>query len=112
MQFLAGGRPSSATTIVTPLEDRHGRPVALIVGVDAIDPEILAQPAGEDGFAATSLFPHDAAYLVVDADGTPVEASPGARERFARFRPMPPRWRSTANAGRSPATRRARRAIS
>jgi len=42
IQFLAGEKPASSTCATTPLIWQNGQSVLLIVGVDAIDPDILA----------------------------------------------------------------------
>ena len=45
IQFLAGEKPISATCATTPLQWEEGAPVLLIVGVDAIEGDILAAAA-------------------------------------------------------------------
>ena len=50
IQFLAGEKPASSTCATTPLIWQDGQQVLLIVGVDPIDPEILAAAdAARDG---------------------------------------------------------------
>lgn len=83
LQFLAGGRPVSTTATVTPLTSPSGKPIVLAVGVDAIDPDILAQPITIDGDIEFALLPDDAAYLILNADDTVIGGSAGATERFA-----------------------------
>ncbi|CAN0582910.1 unnamed protein product, partial [Laminaria digitata] len=83
LQLLAGGRPASTTATVTPLTSPSGTPIVLAVGVDAIDPDILAQPITIDGDIEFALLPDDAAYLILNADDTVIGGSAGAAERFA-----------------------------
>lgn len=82
VQYLAGGKPGSTTATVTPLELAGGQIGVLIVGVDAIEPEILAQPAPANDRRG-ALFPPELAYLVFGPDGAVVDGSSGAIERFA-----------------------------
>ncbi|MHA6298490.1 histidine kinase dimerization/phospho-acceptor domain-containing protein [Devosia sp. CAU 1758] len=50
IQFLAGEKPVSATCATTPLARSDAEPVLLIVGVDPIDPDIMAAAlSGDDG---------------------------------------------------------------
>lgn len=83
IQFLAGGKPASSTCTVTPLELGNGLAAVLIVGVDAIEPEVLAQPLPTPDPVVEALFPEGAAYLLIDPEGIVVEDSPGATERLA-----------------------------
>lgn len=83
IQFLAGGRPASTTASVTPLELEDGAVAALIVGVDPIEPEILAQPGPGHDPMRDALFPRGVAYLLLDADNRIVDRSSAAAERFA-----------------------------
>ena len=85
LQFLAGDRPASTTATVTPLESADGKPIVLAVGVDPIDPEILAQPISIDAPIEHSLLPADAAYLILNAEGDVIGGSPGANERFGKL---------------------------
>ena len=62
IQFLAGEKPISETCATTPLLWEENEPVLLIVGVDAIAPEILSAVAARDeqdgSIPATDLTPH------------------------------------------------------
>ncbi|HQZ13286.1 MAG TPA: hypothetical protein PK286_10410, partial [Devosia sp.] len=82
IQFLAGGRAISTTCTVTPLELADGQAGALLVGVDAIDPDITAA-AGLPGAASPALFPAGSDYLLLGSDGRVRNGTPGAREHFA-----------------------------
>jgi signal transduction histidine kinase len=85
IQFLAGGRPASTTTTVTPLELANGQTGALIVGVDPIEPEILSQPVEPDTLSGPTLMPQGSAHLLIDPGGAIVDGSNGAIERFAEL---------------------------
>ena len=83
IQFLAGDKPVSATCTVTPLAMGGGEAALLVVGVDPIDPEILAaSPEQSIDGPAIALFPPGAEYLIVE-DGKVIDGSPDARARFA-----------------------------
>lgn len=95
IRFLAGEKPVSATCTVTPLDLAGSDAALLIVGVDPIEPEVLAVSAGQliDSLSG-ALFPPGAEYLLVEA-GKVREGSPRARERLAptiekRGLPLPP----------------------
>jgi signal transduction histidine kinase len=84
IQFLAGDRPISTTCTCTPLILADGATALLIVGVDAIEPELLeAQDFGHVDPLAVSLFPKGAQYLLVSDDGQIVGGSRRALERYA-----------------------------
>jgi signal transduction histidine kinase len=84
IQFLAGDRPISTTCSCTPLALADGSTALLIVGVDAIEPELLeAQDFGHVDPLAASLFPKGAGYLLVSDDGQIVGGSKQALERYA-----------------------------
>ena len=83
IQFLAGGKPASTTCTVTPLALGTGHMAVLIVGVDPIEPEILAEPLPDPNPIVQALLPEGAAYLLVDQAGSVVQGSPGAIERLA-----------------------------
>ena len=84
IQFLAGDRPISTTCSCTPLALADGSTALLIVGVDAIEPELLeAQDFGHVDPLAVSLFPAGAGYLLVSDDGQIVGGSRQAIDRYA-----------------------------
>ena len=84
IQFLAGDRPISTTCSCTPLLLADGSTALLIVGVDAIEPELLeAQDFGHVDPLAVSLFPAGAEYLLVSDDSQIVGGSRIAIERYA-----------------------------
>lgn len=84
IQFLAGDRPISTTCTCTPLSLADGSVALLIVGVDAIEPELLeAQDFGHVDPLAVSLFPRGADYLLVSDDGLIAGGSHDALERYA-----------------------------
>jgi len=84
IQFLAGDRPISTTCSCTPLVLADGSTALLIVGVDAIEPELLeAQDFGHVDPLAASLFPRGAEFLLVSDDSQIVGGSRRALERFA-----------------------------
>lgn len=84
IQFLAGDRPISTTCSCTPLALADGSTALLIVGVDAIEPELLeAQDFGHVDPLAASLFPAGAGYLLVSDDGQIVGGSRQALDRYA-----------------------------
>lgn len=84
IQFLAGDRPISTTCTCTPLTSADGTTALLIVGVDAIEPELLeAQDFGHVDPLAASLFPKGAQYLLVSDDGQIVGGSKWALELYA-----------------------------
>jgi signal transduction histidine kinase len=84
IQFLAGDRPISTTCSCTPLMLADGGTALLIVGVDAIEPELLeAQDFGHVDPLAVSLFPEGTEYLLVSDDSQIVGGSRRALERFA-----------------------------
>lgn len=85
LQFLAGGRPAATTATVTPLELWDGTAVALVVGVDAIEPAVLAEPLGFADSKREALLPADADYLLLDPTGAARSGSNGALERFLRL---------------------------
>ncbi|MDB5527911.1 MAG: hypothetical protein JWR51_1014 [Devosia sp.] len=72
IQFLAGEKPTSSTCATTPLVWEDEQPVLLIVGVDPIDPEILAaaEVARDDGDAEAL----NAAHVPAVADEPQAEA--------------------------------------
>lgn len=75
VQFLAGDKPLSATTTVTPVETPGGV-AALLVGVDAIDADLLATDIGDDPLI-DALFPRGWTYTHLDADGTVLGGTAG-----------------------------------
>lgn len=77
LQFLAGGRPISATCAVTPLQLPDGGTGLLVVAVDPIDPA-LAQEASADDLTRGWL-PAGAEFVVFAADGSVLAGSPLAR---------------------------------
>jgi len=84
IQFLAGERPISTTCSCTPLLLDDGSTALLIVGVDAIEPELLdAQDFGQVDPLAVSLFPAGADYLLVSDDSQIAGGSQRALERYA-----------------------------
>lgn len=84
IQFLAGDRPISTTCSCTPLALADDSTALLIVGVDAIQPELLeAQDFDHVDPLAASLFPKGAGYLLVSDDGQIVGGSKLALERYA-----------------------------
>lgn len=84
IQFLAGDRPISTTCSCTPLMQADGSAALLIVGVDAIEPELLeAQDFGHVDPLAVSLFPRGTEFLLVSDDSQIVGGSRRALERFA-----------------------------
>ncbi|MGV3652156.1 MAG: histidine kinase dimerization/phospho-acceptor domain-containing protein [Devosia sp.] len=84
IRFLAGQSPLSATCACTPLLADDGATALLIVGVDPLDPELLGlETSGFGGRGSATILPEGARYVLVDADGTPVDASPGAVEIIA-----------------------------
>jgi signal transduction histidine kinase len=84
IQLLAGDRPISTTCSCTPLLLADGDTALLIVGVDAIEPELLeAQDFGHVDPLAVSLFPAGAEYLLVSDDGQIAGGSRAALERLA-----------------------------
>ncbi|SMQ59084.1 Signal transduction histidine kinase [Devosia lucknowensis] len=71
IQFLAGEKPISATCATTPLLRHDGEPVLLIVGVDAIDADILAAAAANvAGAPAEAIADDDAAEMTVEEAAT------------------------------------------
>ncbi len=84
IQFLAGDRPISTTCSCTPLTLSDGSTALLIVGVDAIEPELLeAQDFGHVDPLAVNLFPEGSGYLLVSDDGLIAGGSHDALERYA-----------------------------
>jgi signal transduction histidine kinase len=84
IQFLAGDRPISTTCSCTPLMAADDTTALLIVGVDAIEPELLeAQDFGHVDPLAVSLFPRGTEFLLVSDDSQIVGGSRRALERFA-----------------------------
>jgi hypothetical protein len=83
IQFLAGGRPISATCSVTPLELPDRQLALLVVGVDPVSPEVLAavEPGADGGVAA--VLPEGSDYLFVEQDGEVSGGSAGALGRYA-----------------------------
>lgn len=77
MQFLVDDRPVSATCACTPLSLDDGAPALLVVAVDPVDGEALADLPIHDP-RVESLLPPDTAYLLLDPHGTPVASSGGA----------------------------------
>ncbi len=85
VQFLAGGKPVASTCTATPLQMPGGGTAVLLVGVDAIDPEILALPeAAESDDAPRALLPAGSEYLLVEPDGSIAEGTPYARAHHAQ----------------------------
>lgn len=68
IQFLAGDKPVSTTCTCTPLDLPGDRQAVLIVGVDPINPELLATAPGPDRSLPT-LLPPGLGYLVFSDDG-------------------------------------------
>jgi len=84
IQFLAGDRPISTTCSCTPLTLADGSTALLIVGVDAIEPELLeTQDVSHVDPLTVGLFPRGAEYLLVSDDSQIVGGSRRALERFA-----------------------------
>jgi len=84
IQFLAGDRPISTTCSCTPLLLGDGATALLIVGVDAIEPELLeAQDFGHVDPLAVSLFPEGTEFLLVSDDSQIAGGSSRALERYA-----------------------------
>jgi signal transduction histidine kinase len=83
IQFLAGGRPLSATCSVTPLELPDGQLALLVVAVDPLAPEVRAavEPAADASVA--SVLPEGSDYLFVEPDGELVGGSPAALSQYA-----------------------------
>ncbi|MBJ3784791.1 sensor histidine kinase [Devosia sediminis] len=74
IQFLAGEKPVSATCATTPLLRADGEAVLLIVGVDAIAPDVLDAARGADDALLTDAPPDDAQRALEQ----PEEQSPDA----------------------------------
>jgi PAS domain-containing protein len=84
IQFLAGDRPISTTCTCTPLELPGGTQALLIVGVDAIEPELLeAQAPGVVDPLSSNLFPQGSEFLLISDDSQVAAGSRGALERYA-----------------------------
>ena len=84
IQFLAGDRPISTTCTCTPLELPGTAQALLIVGVDAIEPELLeAQAPGQVDPLSSSLFPAGSEFLLISDDSQVTTGSRGALERYA-----------------------------
>ncbi|WP_421760799.1 ATP-binding protein [Devosia sp.] len=84
IQFLAGDRPISTTCTCTPLELPGNAQVLLIVGVDAIEPELLeAQAPGQVDPMSSSLFPEGSEFLLISDDSQVATGSRVALERYA-----------------------------
>ena len=79
VQLLAGGRPLSETCSCTPLRLPDGELALLVVGIDAVDDEVIAAAGGLTADAMTeALFPPGTDYVVF-SDGRAVGASRGHR---------------------------------
>jgi PAS domain-containing protein len=84
IQFLAGDRPISTTCTCTPLELPGNAQALLIVGVDAIEPELLeAQAPGQVDALSSNLFPKGSEFLLVSDDSQVSTGSRVALERYA-----------------------------
>ncbi|HEY9012610.1 MAG TPA: hypothetical protein VIN06_16510, partial [Devosia sp.] len=81
IQFLAGDRPISTTCTVTPVELEDGNLGLLIVGVDAIEPELLESPNLTG--ATSGLLPDGSDYLLIDEDGQVAGGTERALEHYA-----------------------------
>ncbi len=87
VQLLAGGRPLSETCSCTPLRLPDGELALLVVGIDAVDDEVIAAAGGLTADAMTeALFPPGTDYVVV-SDGRAVGASRGQNHRAASLDP-------------------------
>lgn len=75
VQFLAGDKPASLTCSCTPLALNEGEAGLLLVGVDAIDPEIAAEAGdlGPDRMTET-LFPADMKYELIQGEARDMPA--------------------------------------
>ncbi len=82
IQFLAGGKPVSATATVTPLVLWDAQGALLIVGVDAIAADLLEAAVQPDP-PTESLFPRGSDYLLIDDDGLVAGGSPRGRDEIA-----------------------------
>lgn len=80
IRFLAGAKPVSATCTITPLMVADGSAGLLVVGVDPIEADILAQAEGDDR-QSESLFPDGGEYLLVK-DGHIAGGSAGVVEQL------------------------------
>jgi signal transduction histidine kinase len=80
MQFLAGNHPVSTTCAVTPLPLANGETGTLVVGVDPIDPGILALDERATGAGSAALFPPHAEWLLVTPHGEVAGGSEGAED--------------------------------
>ena len=70
VQFLAGDKPVSTTCSCTPLTLADGDTALLLVGIDAVDAELLATAADRPADAMTeALLPPGADYLLVGRQG-------------------------------------------
>lgn len=84
IQFLAGDRPISTTCTCTPVELPGNAQALLIVGVDAIEPELLeAQAPGQVDPMSSSLFPEGSEFLLISDDSQVATGSRVALERYA-----------------------------
>ena len=84
IQFLAGTKPASSTCATTPLIWQDGQPVLLIVGVDPIEPEILAAASGTDDISES------AAEADVMADEFATETPVSEAESLTEIAPVLP----------------------
>ncbi|SFZ86170.1 hypothetical protein SAMN02983003_3345 [Devosia enhydra] len=79
IRFIAGQSPLSVTCACTPILGDDGTTALLIVGVDPLDPQLLTlDSTGFGGRGSATILPETAHYLLVDAEGTTMDASPDA----------------------------------
>ena len=83
MQFLAGGRPLSATCSITPLELPDGQSALLVVAVDPVGPDVLAAVETGDDARGIAFLPAGSEYLLIEADGDIKGGSAAALQRYA-----------------------------
>jgi signal transduction histidine kinase len=83
MQFLAGGRPLSATCSVTPLELPDRQAALLVVGVDPVSRDVLAAVETGDDARSIAFLPAGSEYLLIEANGEIRSGSAAALQSYA-----------------------------
>ena len=87
VQLLAGGRPLSETCSCTPLRLPDGDLALLVIGIEAIDDDVIAAAGGLTADAMTeSLLPPGTDYMIV-SDGRAVGASRNQHNRTTSLDP-------------------------